>query len=91
MRKRKTFRSHDKITSYLSHPCNLELIVTEKQEDVIKGEGKKAVELTKKQAARQRLVIRSVNQNELPIIHLLHRSIISTTTKKYIIYFFMFS
>ena len=62
MKRRRTFRSHGRITYYLSHPFHLELIVTEKQEDVIKGDGKKAVKLIKKQAARQRLAIGSVNQ-----------------------------
>ena len=56
------FRTHGRITPYLSHPCHVELIVTEKQEDVKKGDGKKAVKLTKKQAARKRLAIGSVNQ-----------------------------
>ena len=41
MKRRKTFRSHGRITFDLSHPCHLELIVTEKQEDVINGEGGK--------------------------------------------------
>ena len=86
MRRRKAFRSHGRIISYLNHPCHLELIVTEKQEDVIKGVGKKAVKLTKKQAARQRLVIGSVNQKELSIIYLLYRSIIC---KKGILFFFL--
>ena len=85
MRRRKTFRSHGRVTSDLSHPCHLELIVTEKQEDAIKGEGKKTIKLTKKQAARQRLVIGSVNQKELSIINLLYRSIIC---KKGILFFF---
>ena|SRR5574343_266907 len=60
--RRRTYRAHGRITPYLSHPCHIELIVTEKQEDVKKGDGKKAVKLTKKQAARQRLAIGSVNQ-----------------------------
>ena len=56
------FRTHGRITPYLSHPCHVELIITEKEEDVKKGDRKKAVKLTKKQAARKRLAIGSVNQ-----------------------------
>ena len=59
---RGVFRSHKRITPYLSHPCNVELIVTEKQVDVKNEDGNKTVKLTKKQAARQRLAIWSVNQ-----------------------------
>ena len=55
--RRRTYRAHGRITPYLNHPCHVEMFVTEKQEDVKKGEGQKAVKLTKKQAARQRLAI----------------------------------
>mmetsp|Transcript_30896 Transcript_30896/g.35292 ORF Transcript_30896/g.35292 Transcript_30896/m.35292 type:complete len:186 (-) Transcript_30896:27-584(-) len=60
--RRRTYRAHGRITPYLNHPCHVELFVTEKAEDVKKGDGKKLVKLTKKQAARQRLAIGSVNQ-----------------------------
>ena len=62
MRRKWTYRSHGRITSYLSHPCHFELIATEKHEDVIKGDGKKAVKYNEKQAERQRFAIGSVNQ-----------------------------
>ena len=60
--RRRTYRAHGRITPFLNHPCHVEMFVTEKDEDVKKGDGKKAVRLTKKQAAKQRLAIGSVNQ-----------------------------
>ena len=59
---RRTYRSYCKITSYLNHPCYFELIIIEKQEKVIKRDGRKAIKLTKKQAAGQRLAIGSIYQ-----------------------------
>jgi len=56
--RRRTFRAHGRITPYLSSNCHIEFIVTEKAENVKKApEDKKALRLTKKQAARQRLAI----------------------------------
>ena len=55
--RRRTFRAHGRITPYLASHCHIELFVTEKTEGVKKSADKKAVRLTKKQAARQRLAI----------------------------------
>ena len=55
--RRRTYRAHGRITPYLNHPCHVELFVTEKQEDVKKGEGKKIKTLTKKQQAKARVPI----------------------------------
>jgi large subunit ribosomal protein L17e len=56
--RRRTYRAHGRITPYLSSNCHIEFHVTEKAENVKKGaEDKKAVRLTKKQAAKQRLAI----------------------------------
>lgn len=51
--RRRTYRAHGRITPYLSSNCHVEFHATEKAESVKKGaEAKKAVRLTKKQAAR---------------------------------------
>lgn len=55
--RRRTYRAHGRITPYLSSNCHIEFHVTEKAESVKKAGDKKAVRLTKKQAARQRLAI----------------------------------
>jgi large subunit ribosomal protein L17e len=56
--RRRTYRAHGRISPYLSSNCHIEFFVTEKAEKVKKGPSdKKAVRLTKKQAARQRLAI----------------------------------
>ena len=55
--RRRTYRAHGRITPYLNHPCHVEMFVTEKQEDVKKGEGEKQVKVSKRQAAKQRLPI----------------------------------
>jgi large subunit ribosomal protein L17e len=51
--RRRTYRAHGRITPYLSSNCHIEFHVTEKAENVKKAaDDKKAVRLTKKQAAR---------------------------------------
>jgi len=55
--RRRTYRAHGRITPYLSSNCHIEFHVTEKAENVKKADDKKAVRLTKKQAAKQRLAI----------------------------------
>ena len=56
--RRRTYRAHGRIGPYLSSNCHIEFIATEKPAAVKKaGEDKKAVRLTKKQAAKQRLAI----------------------------------
>jgi large subunit ribosomal protein L17e len=53
MGRRRTYRAHGRITPYLSSNCHIEFHVTEKTESVKKAsDAKKAVRLTKKQAAR---------------------------------------
>lgn len=55
---RRTYRAHGRIGPYLSSNCHIEFIATERAESVKKAaEDKKAVRLTKKQAAKQRLAI----------------------------------
>lgn len=56
--RRRTYRAHGRISPYLSSNCHIEIFVTEKAENVKKAsDDKKAVRLTKKQAARSRLAI----------------------------------
>lgn len=55
--RRRTYRAHGRITPYLSSNCHIEIFVHEKADNVKKADDKKAVRLTKKQAARQRLAI----------------------------------
>ena len=56
--RRRTYRAHGRISPYLSSNCHIEFIATEKAENVKKAaQDKKALHLTKKQAARQRLAI----------------------------------
>ena len=55
--RRRTYRAHGRIGPYLSSNCHIEFIATEKSKDVKKADDKKAVRLTKKQAAKQRLAI----------------------------------
>ena len=56
--RRRTYRAHGRIGPYLSSNCHIEFIATEKAESVKRAaEDKKAVRLTKKQAAKQRLAI----------------------------------
>jgi large subunit ribosomal protein L17e len=56
--RRRTYRAHGRIGPYLSSNCHIEFIATERAESVKKAaEDKKAVRLTKKQAAKQRLAI----------------------------------
>lgn len=56
--RRRTYRAHGRISPYLSSNCHVEFIATEKAENVKKAtDAKKALRLTKKQVARQRLAI----------------------------------
>jgi large subunit ribosomal protein L17e len=56
--RRRTYRAHGRIGPYLSSNCHIEFIATERAESVKKAaEDKKAVRLTKKQGAKQRLAI----------------------------------
>lgn len=56
--RRRTYRAHGRIGPYLSSNCHIEFHATEKAATVKRaGEDKKAVRLTKKQAAKQRLAI----------------------------------
>ena len=55
--RRRTYRAHGRINAYMSSPCHVELILTEKEEGVKKAEEapSKAVRKTKKQLAKERL------------------------------------
>jgi len=56
--RRRTYRAHGRISPYISSNCHIELFVTEKAQHVKKAkEDKKALHLTKKQAARTRLAV----------------------------------
>ena len=55
--RRRTYRAHGRIGPYLSSNCHIEFIATEQAEKVKRADDKKAVRLTKKQAAKQRLAI----------------------------------
>jgi large subunit ribosomal protein L17e len=55
--RRRTYRAHGRIGPYLSSNCHIEFHATEKAENVKKADDRKAVRLTKKQAAKQRLAI----------------------------------
>jgi len=48
--RRRTYRAHGRINAYMSSPCHVELVLTEKDAGVPKGETK-APKLTKKQIA----------------------------------------
>ena len=55
--RRRTFRAHGRITPYLSSNCHVEFFATEKAEGVKRADDKKAVRLTKRQAAQTRLAV----------------------------------
>ncbi|KAG2176119.1 hypothetical protein INT43_005352 [Umbelopsis isabellina] len=52
--RRRTYRAHGRINPYLSHPCHIEVILSEKGESVQKEDsGKKVSKLNARQLARQ--------------------------------------
>jgi len=55
--RRRTYRAHGRINAYMSSPCHVEVILTEKEEGVKKAEedAAKAPRKTKKQLAKERL------------------------------------
>ena len=54
--RRRTYRAHGRIGPYMANPAHIELILTEKQESVKKGEdSKKIVKVTRKRQAQLRL------------------------------------
>merc|ERR1711906_35271 len=55
--RRRTYRAHGRINAYMSSPCHVEVILTEKEEGVKKAEDKevKPVRKAKKQLAKERL------------------------------------
>merc|ERR1712216_120402 len=55
--RRRTYRAHGRINAYMSSPCHVEVILTEKEEGVKKADDKevKPVRKTKKQLAKERL------------------------------------
>merc|ERR1719478_1502798 len=55
--RRRTYRAHGRTNPYMSSPCHIELILSEKTAAVAKGEeedGKKPKRLSKKRLAQQR-------------------------------------
>ncbi|KAJ1482079.1 ribosomal protein L22/L17 [Baffinella frigidus] len=55
--RRRTYRAHGRINAYMSSPCHVEIVLTEKEESVKKPEedGALTVRKTKKQLAQARL------------------------------------
>ncbi|CAM9385700.1 unnamed protein product [Discosporangium mesarthrocarpum] len=53
--RRRTYRAHGRINPYMSSPTHIELILSEKETQVAKGK-EEGAKLTRKQAAKQRLV-----------------------------------
>ncbi|KAL6073856.1 60S ribosomal protein L17 [Balamuthia mandrillaris] len=53
--RRRTYRAHGRINPYMSSPCHIELIVSEKETPVPKSAEKTPKKLSKKQLAKQRL------------------------------------
>lgn len=58
--RRRTYRAHGRTNPYMSSPCHIEMILSEKTAPVAKGEeedGKKPKKLSKKRLAQQRAVV----------------------------------
>ena len=59
--RRRTYRAHGRTNPYMSSPCHIELILTEKDRTVAKGaeegEEKKAKKLSKKRLAQRRALV----------------------------------
>ncbi|KAK1441808.1 ribosomal protein L22/L17 like protein [Babesia gibsoni] len=55
--RRRTYRAHGRVIPFLSHPCHVEIIAVEKDENVPKfvSPAKKVIKLNKRQLARLRL------------------------------------
>lgn len=55
--RRRSYRAHGRIIPFLSHPCHVEIIAVEKDENVPKfvAPAKKVIKLNKRQLARLRL------------------------------------
>ena len=55
--RRRTYRAHGRINAYMSSPCHVEVILTEKEEGVKKAEEKteRPERKSKKQLAKERL------------------------------------
>lgn len=58
--RRRTYRAHGRINPYMSSPCHLEVILTEKEEYVskVKDEERAKKKISKKKLARQKLAQR---------------------------------
>eukprot|EP01031_Cornospumella_fuschlensis_P028101 gene28101-33933_t len=50
--RRRTYRAHGRINAYMSSPAHIEIVVEEKQDDVVKEKEAPAVKLTRKQVAK---------------------------------------
>lgn len=58
--RRRTYRAHGRINPYMSSPCHIEVVLSEKELVVTKGEDSDAPKkkLSKKKMARQKLLNR---------------------------------
>lgn len=58
--RRRTYRAHGRINPYMSSPCHIEVVLSEKDQVVAKGEDSDAPKkkLSKKKLARQKLLNR---------------------------------
>ena len=54
--RRRTYRAHGRIGKYASQPAHIEIILTEQSDAVEKADGGPRVKITKKMAAKRRLV-----------------------------------
>merc|ERR1711883_50522 len=57
--RRRTYRAHGRINPYMSHPCHIEMILTEGEERVAKEaeQGKKKVSQKKLQRQKQKMMM----------------------------------
>ena len=57
--RRRTFRAHGRINPYMSSPCHIEMILSEKEQVVPRGEEEVEVKkVSKKKLAREKLKAR---------------------------------
>jgi|TARA_B100001142_G_scaffold226517_1_gene224639 large subunit ribosomal protein L17e len=59
--RRRTYRAHGRINPYMSSPCHVEVILSEKTEPVKREEDVRGPRVTSKQAARLRIRNGSTN------------------------------
>jgi large subunit ribosomal protein L17e len=57
--RRRTYRAHGRINPFMSSPCHIEVILTEKDEVVSRADDKKVVKLNARQLARNARLARA--------------------------------